>query len=95
MDADMSAALLAFSIGKSNLVQVRQVLLRHFPGRRTPSDTLLLSDYLDDLALRVRDGSLEINQAVADLIEVRASEDARRNSLSNCRLSRPVACHAA
>ncbi len=85
MDSDMADTLTAFARGGTTLAQVRQTLLRHFLGRRTPSDTLPLADYIEDIALRVRDGSISIDDAVRDLIAVRVSEDDRRNSRSACR----------
>ena len=95
MDIDMADTLTAFARGSLTLIQVRQTLLRHFLGRRTPSDTLLLADYIEDVALRVRDGSICTDDAVRDLIAVRASEDDRRNSRSACQKWRHINCQSA
>ena len=95
MDSDMKGALTAFAAGGFTLAQTRHALLCHFLGRRTPSDALLLADYVEDVALRVRDGTLNLDDAVSDLIMVRASEDDRRNSLAACRIQRQSMCHAA
>jgi hypothetical protein len=70
---DFETALRLFLAGHTSIVETKAALLKGFPGPRAPHKALLLADFVEDVALSVRRGFCGIDQAVCDLMEVRAS----------------------
>lgn len=71
---EFETALRLFLAGHTSIVEVKAQILRGFPGHRSPHEALLLADFVEDVALSVRNGQAGVAEAVSDLVQVRATE---------------------
>ena len=71
MESAIATTIRAYVRGELDLVATKAALLRHYPGFRKPHEALLLADYVEEVAICARDGTLAIDDAVGDLVAVR------------------------